>query len=110
MTSLLWLFIFGLALAGLLHSSALLVRELKKLGKATGLSSFFLGATVLAISTSLPELLTSLWAAKTGFGSMVSATVVGSNVANILLILGGMAAWKTLHVDVSKIQMGLWIS
>ena len=53
-----------------------------------GIPQNFIALTVIAIGTSLPELSVSLRAAKKGFGSMVIGNVMGSSIANILLILG----------------------
>jgi cation:H+ antiporter len=53
-----------------------------------GLSPFIVGVTIVAVGTSFPELLTSLFAVFRGATEIVTANAVGSNIANILLIVG----------------------
>ena len=53
-----------------------------------GVSPFLIGSTVIALGTSAPEILTSLFAAMSGKFHMVVGNVVGSNVANIALVFG----------------------
>lgn len=84
----LWIFIFIVALAGLIKSSDLFTDYSEKLGKILGVPQFIIGVTIIALGTSLPELMTSVIAAIDGYTSIVSANVLGSNVANILLVLG----------------------
>ena len=64
-----------------------------------GLSDKFIAVTVLACGTSLPELATSVVAAIKGKGQMAIGNVLGSNVANILLIVGGSALIHPLSLD-----------
>jgi len=60
----------------------------EKIGLASGLSPFVVGLTIVAIGTSMPELLTSLVATFQGLNEYVMANAVGSNIANIFLIIG----------------------
>lgn len=53
-----------------------------------GIPTVIVGVTVIALGTSLPELSVSISAAKKGFGNMSVGNIIGSNVSNILLILG----------------------
>jgi len=99
----LWILTFVLALAVLLKASNVLVSGASKLVKALGWSSFFIGMTVLAIGTSLPELASSLWAVQSNTTSLVASNVLGSNIANILLILGlGAVAYKGINSNESS--------
>tara|TARA_B100001245_G_C22879479_1_gene422877 strand:+ start:564 stop:1535 length:972 start_codon:yes stop_codon:yes gene_type:complete len=61
-----------------------------------GMSESFIGLTVIAIGTSLPELVTSVVAAKKGRADMAIGNVIGSNIFNILWILGVSASIKAL--------------
>lgn len=81
----------------------------EKLGLLFGMSSFIIGATIVAIGTSLPELVSSLYAViATGQTSFVADAVVGSNIANALLILGiGAVVARTLKVSTSLIDIDL---
>lgn len=84
----LWLIIFVLALAVLIKSSELFVSNADKMSRALQINKLFIGVTVLAIGTSLPELTTSILASAQGVTSVVPATVFGSNIENVLLIFG----------------------
>lgn len=66
-----------------------------------GLSQTFIGLTVVAIGTSLPELVTSAVAAKKGQADMAVGNVIGSNIFNILWILGVSAIIRPLPFDVA---------
>ena len=80
----------GLAL--LLAGGELLVRGAVGLARGLGVSPLVIGFTVVAFGTSAPELVVSLQAALGGHPDIVLGNVVGSNVANILLIVGAAAA------------------
>jgi len=60
----------------------------ERIGLALGLSPFIVGVTIVAIGTSLPELFSSLAASFRGVTEIVVANAIGSNVANILLVIG----------------------
>ena len=57
----------------------------------TGLSPLFIGATIVSFGTSVPELFTSVNANLSGYSGISLGNVLGSNVANILLVLGATA-------------------
>ncbi len=65
-----------------------------------GLSETFIGLTVVAVGTSLPELVTSAIAAKKGQSDMAVGNVVGSNIFNLLWILGLSSVIRPLPFDV----------
>jgi cation:H+ antiporter len=58
------------------------------IGSSFGISELFMGLTVIAIGTSLPELITSIVAAKKGHADLSIGNIVGSNIFNIMAILG----------------------
>jgi cation:H+ antiporter len=60
----------------------------KNIASALGMSETLIGLTIVAIGTSLPELVTSIVASRKGQNGMAVGNVVGSNIFNILLILG----------------------
>lgn len=64
-----------------------------------GLSQTFIGLTIVAMGTSLPELVTSVVAAKKGENDLAMGNVVGSNIFNILLILGVSATILPIAVE-----------
>ena len=61
------------------------------IAKAVGLSERFIGLTIVALGTSLPELVTSVTAAKKGNSDIAIGNIVGSNIFNILFVIGTSA-------------------
>lgn len=84
-----WDLLYGLGgLALLVVGARFLVDGAVSIAEGMGLSSVVIGLTVVAIGTSLPELATSLAAALRGHADLALGNVVGSNIVNILAILG----------------------
>lgn len=75
-------------LAGIIGGGQLVVNSAKSLALAWGMSETLVGLTIVAIGTSLPELVTSIVASRKGQNGMAVGNVVGSNIFNLLLILG----------------------
>ena len=83
------LLIWGLVGLGLIiRGSDLTVDAATSLAKRFGMSERFIGLTVVALGTSLPELFTSVSAARKGKADIAIGNIVGSNVFNILFIIG----------------------
>ena len=80
--------IFVVSLAVLLIGSDWLIESAEKIGLSFGISPFIIGVTIVAFGTSLPELATSIASVFSGTSEIVAGNVVGSNIANILLVLG----------------------
>ncbi|HEC90599.1 MAG TPA: sodium:calcium antiporter, partial [Alphaproteobacteria bacterium] len=78
--------VFGFAL--LFGGAEFMVRGAVALAKRLGVSALVIGMTVVAMGTSAPELIVSLNAALSGAEGLAVGNIVGSNIANILLILG----------------------
>ncbi|HZX49690.1 MAG TPA: calcium/sodium antiporter [Candidatus Paceibacterota bacterium] len=89
-------FLLGLPL--LLKGADLLVDGGSSLAKRLGISSLVIGLTVVAFGTSMPELLTNIFASLSGATDIAIGNVVGSNIANILLVLGAAAVIFPLSV------------
>ena len=85
----------GLAL--LTFGGELLLRGAVGLAKRLGLSPLLIGLTVVAAATSLPELVVTLTAAFEGLPDVGTGNIVGSNIANIWLILGAAALLHAIH-------------
>jgi cation:H+ antiporter len=83
----------------LLVGAEWLVRGAASLAARLGLAPIVIGLTVVAFGTSAPELAVSVGAALSGTNDMALGNVVGSNVANILLILGVSAAVSGLSIE-----------
>lgn len=77
-----------LGLAGVIAGGQMVVKSASAIAAAAGMSDTLIGLTVVAFGTSLPELVTSLIAAKKGENDIAIGNVVGSNIFNILFILG----------------------
>ena len=78
-------------LAGLIFGGKLFVNSATELAKAFGVSDKFIAITIMAAGTSMPELATCVVAALKGRGQLALGNILGSNISNILLILGGSA-------------------
>lgn len=92
-----------LGLAGIIIGGELTVGGAKSLATELGMSQALIGLTIVAIGTSLPELVTSVVAAKKGESDIALGNVVGSNIFNIFLILGLSSAILPMQIDVSYI-------
>lgn len=86
-----WGGILAASLYVLVRGADLFVEGAKQIGAALGMSSFAIGVLIVGIGTSLPELASSLAAVAAGSTEIVIANAVGSNITNILLIVGILA-------------------
>ena len=86
-------------LAAVIFGGDLVVDNAVVIAKVFGLSETFIGMTIIAIGTSLPELVTSIVASKKGENGLALGNVVGSNIFNILLILGLSSSISPIVVD-----------
>jgi len=83
-----WIIVFIISLAVLVKSAGWLLSGAERIGLAIGLSPFIVGVTIVGLGTSLPELISSFIAVFEGVPEIVVANAVGSNIANILLVVG----------------------
>jgi cation:H+ antiporter len=79
------------------------------LARVAGISERVVGLTVVAIGTSLPELAVSIAAALKKQQEMAVANVVGSNIFNLLMILGASGLVRPLPIDERMISVDLWV-
>lgn len=94
-------------LAGLVIGGRLFVNSATELAKMFGVSDKFIAITVMAAGTSMPELATCVVAALKGRGQLALGNVLGSNISNILLILGGAALINPLSFSgMSYVDLG----
>lgn len=84
---------------GLFFGSEAFVRGAAEVAMSMGISNHAVGVTVVAFGTSVPEIAASLTAAIKGNNDLSIGNLVGSNILNILLVLGATASWGTLKVD-----------
>lgn len=86
-------------LAALIGGSNLFVGGATEVARALNVSDAFIGLTIVAGGTSLPELATSVVAAKKGNSGIAIGNVLGSNVLNILFILGLTGMISPMHIE-----------
>ncbi len=81
----------------------LVVEHASAIAAALGLSQTLIGLTIVAVGTSLPELVTSIVAARKGENGLALGNVIGSNIFNILFILGASSALQPIRVSLESI-------
>lgn len=87
-----WTAILAVSLYVLIRGADLFVEGAKQIGFALGMTPFAIGVLIVGIGTSLPELASSVAAVLAGSSEIAIANAVGSNITNILLIVGILAA------------------
>ena len=85
-----------LSLIIVLKASDLAIYGISNYAKKLGISHYLIGFLVVAVGTSLPELVASITGALAGQTSMVFGTVVGSNISDLTLVLGIMEKYVLL--------------
>ena len=93
----------------LVAGGELLVSGAVKLAERLGMSSLLIGLTVVAFGTSIPELFVSLAAVSQDHADIMLGNVVGSNIANVGLVLGSSALLCPLNVHFTKINRELYL-
>lgn len=88
-----------LGLGGLIVGSDLFIDGSVKLARLLGASEFLIGLTIVAVGTSLPELVTSIVAAIKNESDILVGNIVGSNIFNILAIIGIAAMITTINLS-----------
>ena len=95
-------------LAALIYGGRLFVNAATAVARLAGLSDAFIAITILAGGTSMPELATCIVAAVKKRGQMALGNIIGSNISNILLILGGSAVIHPLSFSgVGLVDIGV---
>ncbi len=103
-----WILLFLISLIALVKGSHWFLHGAEHLGLRFGFSPFVIGALIVGIGTSLPELISSFSAIIQDVPEIVVANAVGSNIANILLVLGIIAIMgRRLEVTRSLIDLEL---
>lgn len=102
---------FALLLAGLVvlyYGAEFLVQGASRIALGLGIAPLIVGLTVVALGTSAPELVVSLLAALNGTSDIAIGNVVGSNIANIALIVGAASVIMPMAVDRSLLRRDYW--
>ncbi len=98
------LLLLGAGFLILLTGGELLVRGAVRVAEYAGMSPLLIGLTLVGFGTSAPELVTSVQAAMQGSPGIAVGNIVGSNIANIMLILGISAAIRPMAVGTAAFQ------
>ncbi len=103
-------FLILVGLVGLVLGSNIFVDNASSLAHAWGISDAIIGLTIVAGGTSLPELATSVVAARKGDSGIAIGNVLGSNVFNILMILGLTGLISPMHIqNITYVDMGVMV-
>ncbi len=97
----LWIIVFIASLFALVKGADWFLGSAEKIGRSFGLSPFVVGVLIVGVGTSLPELVAGVSAVLQGVRDVAVATAVGSNISNILLIIG-ISAVITKKIVVDK--------
>ena len=98
-----------IGLIGLALGAEITVDSAKFIGAKIGLSDAVIGLTIVAVGTSLPELMTSMVAAMKGHDDLSIGNLVGSNIFNTLLVVGAAGSIKPFPVNSRLIGIDYWI-
>jgi len=107
-----WAVYLGLTAGGLLGIVAganLLVDGAVSLARSLGVSETVIGLTIVAVGTSLPELATSVIAAFKRHGDVALGNIIGSNIFNLLGILGTTALYRPIAVPAEIVSFDAWV-
>lgn len=88
-----------IGLGGIIYGGSLVVNSSSSIAIRLGMSETLVGLTIVAIGTSLPELMTSVVAAMKGESDIAVGNAIGSNIFNILLILGVTSLIKPIMIE-----------
>jgi len=103
--------LFVLGLAGLFLGGDWLVRGASGIARGLGVPPLVIGLTIVGFGTSAPEMLVSVQAALAGAGGIAIGNVLGSNIANILLILGIAALMGPIAAPFARLRADLaWMT
>jgi len=98
---------FAIAIVVLYFGARWIVQSAPIIGVSFGMEPLLTGLIVVAIGTALPEVAAAAAAARRGQGDLVAGHVIGSSLFNLLVMLGGMAAFRTVPIPASFVQFEL---
>lgn len=96
-------------IGGLPLGADILVTGAVDLARLAGISATVIGLTLVAVGTSLPELATTVMAALRGKADVAMGNVIGSNIFNLLAIVGIASLFGTIPVDAGFLRQDLWV-
>ena len=91
----------------LLFGAQITVNAAVSMAESMGVSEIVIGLSVVAVGTSLPELAGTISAARMGHKEIAVGNVIGSNIANIFLVMGILAIINPINVEESVIERTL---
>ena len=118
MVMLFWVVVFVASLYALIVASDHFTDSAEKIGLYFGMPPFLIGAFILSVGTSLPELANGIFSVINGVSDVVVGNVLGANISNILLVLGVSAVVagklkitrEVVHVDLPLLMgSALWV-
>lgn len=89
----------ALGLVALVYGSETFLKGALRLGQLMGVPELFIGLTFAAVGTSLPEIAATVSAARRGTGDVIMGNVIGSNLANLCLVLGLTSLVRPIPID-----------
>lgn len=101
--------IVALGIVGLVVGSELMVRGAVSIAREFGITERVIGLTIIAMGTSLPELATSIVAASKNESAIALGNVIGSNIFNVLAILGATSVFIPVPVNPIAIAVDNWV-
>lgn len=107
-----WILIMAISLLVLVKGADLFIEGARQIGIRLGMSAFAVGVLIVGMGTSLPELTTALAAVWSGIPDIVIANAVGSNIANILLVVGVLAFFGgriIIHQNLIKTELPIFV-
>ncbi len=106
-----WLALITIAAGagGLVLGSDLLVEGAVTIARAAGISESVIGLTLIALGTSLPELATAVTAARHRHTDLALGNALGSNIFNILLVLGTLVLIAPVQLAAEVLRFDLWV-
>jgi cation:H+ antiporter len=87
MSLLLWIGVFVISLVVLITAARYFTRSAEIIGLTLGMSSFATGVIIVALGTSLPELISALIAVRKGASEIVAGNIIGSSISNLFLVM-----------------------
>lgn len=103
------LILMGLGLIALAGGAQLLVMSASFLARIAGIDELVIGISIVAMGTSLPEIATSLVASAKKNEEISFANVIGSNVANLLLVIGFVSIIQSINIELNDLASDLII-
>ena len=92
-----------LGAAAIIFGGNITVNAASAIAQSLGMSETLVGLTVVSVGTSLPELITSVVAARKGESGLSIGNAIGSNIMNILFILGSSSFLRPLHANLENV-------